>query len=296
MVRYANWSLAAVSVFKSSTPRATHQWPTSSLHAPYYMAKDRLMFALLAFIILASLGNCATAADWTDSRISGPFICRADFNLTEVQGVLDSFAALQTDLVQLLGVAPAKEPIEIYLFHDKATYAAYMKRYLPDVPNRRAVYVKGQGPGRVFAFWSPEVEVDLRHECTHALLHASLPLVPLWLDEGLAQFFEVGAARRAGGHPHLDAIRRNVRWGLWGRVPKLETLESKVKVADMGSNEYRDSWAWVHFMLLGPPAAREELKAYLADIQHNTPPGRLSTRLANRLPQLDALYVEHFQQ
>ncbi|MGA2032623.1 MAG: hypothetical protein ABSG68_10225 [Thermoguttaceae bacterium] len=249
--------------------------------------------ALVVLAILAGTGDCGESANWTDARIAGPFVCRADFSLAAVEGVLDSLGSVQTDLAQLLDVAPAKEPIEIYLFHDQATYAAYMKRYLPGVPNRRALYVKSQGPGRVFAFWSREVEVDLRHECTHALLHASLPLVPLWLDEGLAQFFEVGAARRAGGHPHMDGIRWNVRWG---QVPKLQTLESKVDVAGMGRTEYRDCWAWVHFMLLGPPAAREELRAYLADIQHNTPPGRLSTRLANRLPHLDALYIEHFRQ
>ncbi len=182
---------------------------------------------LLVLAILAGFNNCGESADWTDSRIAGPFICQADFSLsrTGLDGVLDSFASLQTDLVQFLGVAPAKEPIEIFLFHDKATYTAYLKRYVPSVPNRKAVYVKGQGPGRVFAYRSANIEVDLRHECTHALLHASLPLVPLWLDEGLAQFFEVGAARRAGGHPHIDAIRWNVRWG---QIPKLQTLESKV--------------------------------------------------------------------
>ena len=247
---------------------------------------------LLVLVVLAGFGSYGNSANWADARIAGPFTCQADFSLVEMEGVLDSFASLQTDLVQLLGIAPAKEPIEIYLFHDKTTYSAYLKRYLPSVPNRKALYVKNRGPGRVFAFWSRDVEVDLRHECTHALLHASLPLVPLWLDEGLAQFFEVSAARRAGGHPHMAGVRWNVRQG---EVPKLQTLESRVEVAQMGRTEYRDSWAWVHFMLLGPSAAREELKAYLADIQHNTPPGQLSTRLANRLPQLDALYIEHFR-
>ena len=35
-----------------------------------------------------------------------------------------------------------------------------------------------------------QFEADLRHECTHALLHAALPYVPLWLDEGLASLYE----------------------------------------------------------------------------------------------------------
>ncbi|MEI8373994.1 MAG: DUF1570 domain-containing protein [Planctomycetota bacterium] len=248
---------------------------------------------LLVLAIQIGSSNCGNSANWADARIAGPFTCQADFSLAGLEGVLNRFALLQADLVQLLGIAPAKEPIEIYLFHDKATYSAYLKRYLPGVPSRKALYVKNQGSGRVFAFWSQDVEVDLRHECTHALLHASLPLVPLWLDEGLAQFFEVSAAQRVGSHPHVDGIRWNVRRG---EVPKLQMLENKVDISQMGRTEYRDSWAWVHFMLLGPPAAREELKAYLADIQHNTPPGRLSTRLANRLPQLDSLYIEHFRQ
>ena len=248
---------------------------------------------LLALAIVVGCANCGESADWVDSRISGPFICRADFSLAGLAGDLDSLASLQTDLVHLLGVTPGGEPIEIYLFHDKATYAAYLKLYVGDVPDRRALFVKNQGSTRVFAYWSRGVAVDLRHECTHALLHASLPMVPLWLDEGLAQFFEVEAARRAGGHPNMNSIRWNVRWGI---VPNLETLESKVNLAEMGRNEYRDSWAWVHFMLLGPSAAREELRAYLADIQHNTPPGRLSARLSGRLPNLDNLYVEHFRQ
>jgi hypothetical protein len=43
----------------------------------------------------------------------------------------------------------------------------------------------------VFAYRGEDFETDLRHECTHALLNAALPVVPLWLDEGLAEYFEV---------------------------------------------------------------------------------------------------------
>ena len=42
------------------------------------------------------------------------------------------------------------------------------------------------------------LRTDLRHELTHALLHGVLKDVPLWLDEGLAGFFELPPdARRA---------------------------------------------------------------------------------------------------
>jgi hypothetical protein len=237
-------------------------------------------------------GTMVEAADWADSRVVGPIVCRADFSLAGMEPVLKDLASLQTDLVNLLDVPTAKEPIELYLFHDKATYAGYLNRYLPNVPYRRALYVKNRGPGRVFAYWSPELDVDLRHECIHALLHASLPVVPLWLDEGLAQYFEAPAPQRVAGHPHMDSIRRSVRWN---GVPSLEALEKKANVSEMGQTEYRDSWAWVHFMLLGPREAHEELKGFLADIHHGTPPGQLSARIQRRLPQSHEQFSEHFQ-
>ena len=145
----------------------------------------------------------------------------------------------------------------------------------------------------IFAYTSRELDVDLRHETTHALLHAALPMVPLWLDEGLAEYFEVAPADRAHRHPHLPKLK----WGMVvAGVPSLERLESITKLEQMGLTEYRESWAWVHFMLHGPPAAQEELTGYLSDIQAHTPPGNLSQRLRRRMPDLERLFRGHFKQ
>ena len=257
-------------------------------------AMDCVLVSGCLALAAAAVPHRVEAAGWADSRVLGPFVCRADFALAGSEAYFDGLGSLQSDLVESLGIAPAKEPIEIYLFHDKATYTRYMSRYLPQAPSRRALYVKSQGPGRgrVFAYWSRDFDVDLRHECTHALLHASLPLVPLWLDEGLAQFFEVPSARRAADHPNLNAVRWNLKWS---QPPKLEPLENKTEVSEMGRAEYRDSWAWVHFLLLGPAEARSELRAYLADLEHNTPPGRLNDRVAARVPNLQKQFTEHFR-
>ena len=103
-------------------------------------------------MLLATAAGRCPAADWTDTRNAGPFICRADFSLAAYDGLLRELAQLQTDLSQTLGIAAASEPIEVYLFHDQATYARYLGRYLPGVPYRRALYAKGDGPGRVFAY------------------------------------------------------------------------------------------------------------------------------------------------
>ena len=249
--------------------------------------------AILAAMLALSPRN-SQAADWTDTRTAGPFVCRADFSLADsaTQDLLGQLAQLPTDLSRRLGIAPASEPIEVYLFHDQATYARYLGHYLPGVPYRRALFAKSRGPGRVFAYRSNQFEIDLRHECTHALLHAALPQVPLWLDEGLAGYFEPAPHERAYDNPHLEGLRSLARAEV---VPSLEKLEEKGGLADMGAAEYRNSWAWVHFMLHGPAAAHEEPTAYLAALHDGPSPTPLSLRLRQHIPELERQFAVHFR-
>ncbi|MHC4399066.1 MAG: hypothetical protein ACYTG0_05235 [Planctomycetota bacterium] len=224
--------------------------------------------------------------------MAGPFVCRADFPLDGMNGLFNDLAQLQVDLVRYLGVRAANEPIELYLFRDKTSYRRFLTRYLPQVPYRRALYVKRGKTGMVFAYRSRELAVDVRHECTHALLHATLPMVPLWLDEGLAEYFEVPSTDRAFDHPHLFGARWSARFGLLSSV---DNLEKKGGLSEMGSSEYRSAWAWTHFMLHGSAAAHDELVRFLADIQAHTPPGSLSSRLRRRVPGLRRRFASHFK-
>lgn len=229
---------------------------------------------------------------WQDQSAAGPFLCHANFRLGDYQPLFAELAQVQLDLMRTLGLPPCREPVELYLFSDKKSYRAYLKLHFPQVPYRRALFVKRSGPGMVFAHLNDEFAVDLRHESTHALLHGVLPMVPLWLDEGLAEYFEVSADQRAYGNPHLASVKWGVRLGL---TPKLKTLEEKRDLSEMGRPEYRYSWAWVHYMLHGSPAAHQELVRFFTDIQAQTPPGRLSERLEARVAGVDAQLAQHFK-
>ncbi len=250
--------------------------------------------SIVSLAILACLagGVCRATDEWADVRAAGPFVCRADFSLKGSEVLLDDLAQLQDDLVRVLGVLPAQEHIELYLFRNEAGYRRYLSAFFPDVPYRRALYIKRGGPGVVLAFKSKQLDTDLRHECTHALLHAALPVVPLWLDEGLAEFFEVSPTSRPYGSPHLSKVRWNARFGMKTAIGK---LEKKGGVGEMHGAEYRDAWAWVHFMLYGSPDAHGELVLYLRDIANVVPPGSLGTRLTRRIPELDREYLSHFR-
>ena len=229
---------------------------------------------------------------WPFENVAGKFECHSTFELEPYAALFAELADLETDLAATLGVVRVREPIHVYLFSTKSVYQQYVKQYFPDVPYRRALFVKNRGPGMVFAYLNDDFAIDLRHESTHAVLHASLPMVPLWLDEGLAEYFEVPRNERSGDNPHL----RTIRWASrLGRAPDLNVLEAKGSLSAMDRSDYRDSWAWVHFMLHGPKEAHDELVAFLSDIQASTPPGILSERLQRRLPDLDKRYVQHFR-
>lgn len=229
---------------------------------------------------------------WPDERQAEQFLCHADFSLSSRLPLLAELAALQHDLGQVLGAAPPREFIHLFLFKEKTTYQDYLKQYFPRVPYRRALFIKARGPGMVFAFAGPDLEIDVRHECTHALLHAWLTGdVPLWLDEGLAEYFEVARHERASEHPHHQLVRVAYEAG---QPPRLEALEALSKVEEMGREEYRDAWALIHFLLHGPPPAREELLSYLRMLHKNEATEPLSLRLRRRIPDFDRQLAGHF--
>ncbi len=244
-------------------------------------------------VLVVGLSACAAAqSPWVDERVAGPMVFRSEFSLDNCGSLLSDLAQLQRDLVGLLALPAAAEPIEVYLFAGKQSYDQYLVSHLPHLTYRRALYVKSGGLGRVYAYRSSEFETDVRHECTHGLLHASLPTVPLWLDEGLAEYFEVPPEGRAQGGGYAASMRRALRWG---KVPSLEALEKKQKLEEAGGDDYRNAWAWIHFLLYDSPEGYEELVGYVADLRAGLPAERLQMRLRRRLPGLESRFSTHFR-
>lgn len=241
---------------------------------------------------LASAPSRAAAA-WMDHRSHGPFQFHATFPLGPLVPLFRDLSSLEQELQRTLAVPPARRPIEVFLFDNEQSYLQKLMQMRPPVPlDRRALFVQRAGQGQVYAFWQPELDDDIRHECTHALLHANLPMVPLWLDEGLAEYFELPLSRRAFDHPHMNELRWNLRFGM---VRGIQSLEACEEIEEMGKEEYRFAWAWVHFMLHGPLPAHRALVHYLRDIQRGAVPGKLSERLTSALPDLETQMVRHFK-
>ena len=258
---------------------------------------SRRKFLALSSAALASHGwvsarPCWAASQWIDHRAYGPFQVQAKFPLASFTPLFQELSALELELQRTLAVPPAQQQIDVYLLNDQRSHRELLHQLFPRVPYRRALYVQRAGLGSVYAYRHAELAVDLRHECTHALLHANLPMVPLWLDEGVAEYFEMPAPQRSFAHPHLAKLRWNLRFGM---LRDVRSLESCHDLSEMGAVEYRFAWAWVHFMLHGPLPAHRALVHFLGDIRQAVPPGLLSERLYKAVPNLEKQFVRHFK-
>ena len=250
------------------------------------------LLAALPLLLAGWSGAAAADPRWVEAERVAPFVYRADFHLVERDGLLRELRQLQTDLAETLGLPASSEAIELYLFRDEASYRDYLEQRFGDLPRRRALYIKTTaGPGMVYAYRGQQFAIDLRHETTHALLHAELTEVPLWLDEGLAEYFEIPRGERITGHQHLGEIQQRLRQV---GVPRLEALEQLDDVTAMDRDSYIDAWAWVHFLHHGPPAATAELVAYIRELKQQRPATRLSSRLRRAVPQLEHAFAAHF--
>ena len=186
-------------------------------------------------------------------------LLKSDVPVAEGGPLVAEIARLRADVFATLRLPPPARDVTVYLFEDAAAYQAYMDAAHPGLPARRAYFVGGGRRLSVYAAAGEKVAEDLRHETTHGLLHASLPGVPLWLDEGLAEYFETPTPGDPNGdYPELLSAARAAGWR-----PDLRRLESLTDFAGLTRRDYAESWAWVHHALTSDPAP---LLSHLADL------------------------------
>ena len=210
----------------------------------------------------------------------------SDFKIAKDDPLVDDLKSLRSQVSERLELPLGSKQVMVYLFTNELEYTQYLNASFPGYPPRRAYFI--QTPGKelaVYTWWGARIQEDLRHEFTHGLLHAALESVPLWLDEGLAEYFEV-----PGGIPgkvnleHAQLLATSLQNG-WR--PDLDRLESLEKVEHMHRADYRESWAWVHYMLHSSPETRQVLLNYLHELRTNPKPGPLHERLLADTPDAD---------
>jgi hypothetical protein len=208
----------------------------------------------------------------------GQLVFHSDFPLPADHRLVRELTLERDDIIKTLGLTPSNEPIDVYLFRDAERYQLFLKRKFPNVPSRRAFFLETDMRLAVYAHWNDRMAEDLRHEIAHGYMHASLPSIPLWLDEGLAEYFEVPRGQNGLNRPHVDLLSDMTVQEHWR--PNLTRLEKLTEAGQMDQRDYAESWAWVYFFLNSPPERREVLTNYLVQLRTRGASEPLSVRLA----------------
>lgn len=247
------------------------------------------LFAVVVTLISPWMQS-ADAQNWVVSEQRGGLLFFSEAAIN-VDSISNELKALRKELSNVVSVESANTPVELIIFRSHSSYQKYLKSSLPDALQRRAIFYRRGDTFQIYSWNHRELIKDLRHEYTHALLHQVLPYVPLWVDEGLAEYFEDRPGTR------LKSSRfASVKWkARTGWKPSLTGLERIPSASRMSQQNYMDSWAWVAYLLNDSPDSFTTFRAYLNAISIGEAPGAFSEYVAQRAPAIPNRVGSYFR-
>jgi len=184
------------------------------------------------------------------------------------------FGQLNPDLKKDAG-----RPTFVYLFRNEAALTPYKP-----LRDGKRVDLVGYFAARSEADYvavNAEMSYDttkiLYHEYTHYLLHANYSHLPLWFDEGLAELYSTFKSSGSFveiGHADPD----HIRWLRENNLIPLRELFAMTAAAKDYNEGYRrgvfysESWALVHYLLVGNPERRVQAIQYFGAIARGAQP------------------------
>lgn len=249
-------------------------------------------------MVVAGLAGCAvfhSAASLPTARsvVRDQLVIFSDFDLPTHHRLLDELVAQRGDLTRKLKLPQSDEPIHVYLFDSPTRFRSFIDKHYPGFPSRRAFFVETDTQLSVYAHWGDRVAEDLRHEVCHGYLHAVVPHLPLWLDEGLAEYFEVPRGQNGVHLPHLTALLEGYQLDRWR--PDLTRLEALASASEMRQQDYAESWAWAHFLLESAGPRCESLRNYLARLRMTGAASPFSDVLRSTEPLAEQELIRHLE-
>ena len=200
---------------------------------------------------------------------------------------IEAFSAVLERTTRNLDVRPKRETA-VYLFRDSKSMAPFLGSASSEhfrglffrTGERNLVLVNATPPRNVEdtrasrGFVYPNRE--LFHEWTHAVLKESFPNLPLWLHEGIAEYFSTmyidGKYAEVGRAP--DGRAGYVLAG----EPMPMTLLFQVRNAGRDLRDdralqhfYAQSWAIVHYCLRGSESRKKEFGFFLGALRERVP-------------------------
>ena len=240
----------------------------------------RRICRLILFILLC----CAVPSGYADTRNIKIFTIEADFALDSIEEELTQLDRLTDEICRQLRLPKIEERVLVHIFPDETAWRTFYKQKYPNSRYTRALFLwkdqllnRSGYRGEVFLCLNDKFLCDMRHECTHAVLSAALhKQIPIWIDEGIAEYFETENA----GIQNSAWLNRTQARIAAGKVLPVAQLEKFSGMNNMTAERYCDCWAWVCYLLNGPEEIRQIIPGYLNDLgQRKLFPSPVSRRL-----------------
>lgn len=258
-----------------------------------------LITALLIFLTsIPAPATVQTRDSWRSVRTNNLFIIgNADADkLRQVAVWLEFFHSAFGKLVSR-NVVDSSVPTTVILFRDEASFTPFKPLYQGRAANLVGFFQPGNDVNYIAMSLDPRENNPFSiafHEYVHLHLKDNVPNVPLWLNEGLAEFY--GSLQFSGGEAILGAPLGYIRLLRSQDLLPLKTLFS-IDARSPHYNEqdktgifYGQSWALVHYLMLGGgPSRQDQFKRFINLVSRgDEPAAAIENAFGMTLEQLES--------
>lgn len=192
----------------------------------------------------------------------------------------EQIRAVFQQLFPTLEVDPGK-PFHIFLVEDKRDMVALLPSFWGNPSGKRPSGVFQPGFDKYYAVVLVErakfSEPVVFHEYVHLVNNMNFPVLPLWLNEGLAEFFEQTSVSRRGvtiGNMNAGHARRLYDQPMQPLADffLVDHQSREYHTSDHSRIFYAQSWALTHYFLMDPVAReRGYLTRFMEHLAFNRP-------------------------
>lgn len=197
--------------------------------------------------------------------------------LGEVAGEIIAMRAAMGRATHLKVSSPL--PTKVYIFKSTSSFAPYRDAIVGRGATTTAGLFMSHPDGNYLLVDESEGEAGtatLYHELTHYLVNNTAPGIPLWLNEGLAELYStfkqsgdhVDLGRPIPDHVHLLRSEALMPLGKLFSVTRSSPEYSEWRRQGMF---YAQSWATVHYLLIGSNTPTEQISRLLALLTKGVP-------------------------
>ena len=234
-----------------------------------------ITLVLLAVLTLPTPATAQTRDSWRSVRTNNLLVIgnAEPEKLRQVAVWLEFFHSAFGRLVSR-NVLDSSVPTTVVVFRDDASFTPFKPLYQGRPANVAGYFQPGDDVNYIAMSLDPRERDPFSvafHEYVHLRLQDNVPNVPTWLNEGLAEFY--GSLQFSGGEAVLGATLPYIGLLRSRELLPLETLLS-IDTRSPHYNEqdktgifYGESWALVHYLMLGGgPARQAQFKRFLQQV------------------------------